>query len=96
MCHFTQDRQSISQMHLIVQCVLEKTASIQFGNPEVSIFPARVGHTCLKKAYRSEKKANANEGSNLDAQNEKLIFENDKKQQQSADDNSGARTGGMS
>jgi hypothetical protein len=29
MSHFTQDRQSMSQMHLIVQHVLEKTDSIQ-------------------------------------------------------------------
>jgi hypothetical protein len=29
MSHFTQDCQSMSQMHLIVQCVLEKAASIQ-------------------------------------------------------------------
>jgi hypothetical protein len=40
------------------------------------------------------KKANSNEGSNLDAQDEKLIFANVKKQQKSVDSNSGARTGG--
>jgi hypothetical protein len=39
-------------------------------------------------------KANSNEGSNLDAQDEKKMFENDKKQQKLADGNSGARTGG--
>jgi hypothetical protein len=29
MSHFTQDQESMSQMHLIVQHALEKTASIQ-------------------------------------------------------------------
>jgi hypothetical protein len=67
---------------------------VWFGNPEVPVFPARVGHTSLKKAYRPKQKANSNEGSNLDAQNEKLIFVNDKKQQQWADGNLGAGTRG--
>jgi hypothetical protein len=58
------------------------------------VFLARVCHTGLKKAYRPNQKANSNEGSNLDAQNEKSIFANDKKEQQLADGNSGARTGG--
>jgi hypothetical protein len=60
------------------------------------VFLARVCHTGLKKAYCPNQKANSNEGSNLDAQNEKSIFANDKKEQQLADGNSGARTGGMS
>jgi hypothetical protein len=54
---------------------------VRFGNPEVSVFLARVGHTSLKKAYCPKKKTNSNEGSNLDAQHEKLIFANNKKQQ---------------
>jgi hypothetical protein len=49
-----------------------------------------------KKDYHSKQKVNSNEGSNLDAQNEKLMFANDKKKQQLPDGNSGARTGGMS
>jgi hypothetical protein len=47
-----------------------------------------------KKDYHSKQKVNSNEGSNLDAQNEKLMFANDKKKQQLSDGNSGARTGG--
>jgi hypothetical protein len=39
-------------------------------------------------------KANSNESLNLNTQDEKLIFANNKKQQQSTDSNSGARTGG--
>jgi hypothetical protein len=50
----------------------------------------------LKKVYRVKQKANSNEGSNLDAYDEKLMFANDKKQQKSVDGNLGARTGGMS
>jgi hypothetical protein len=41
-----------------------------------------------------KQKANSNEGLNLDAQDKKSIFANDKKQQQSADSNLGARNGG--
>jgi hypothetical protein len=70
--------------------------TVRFGNPKVPIFLARVGHIGLKKAYRPKKKANSNEGSNLDAHNEKSMFSNDMKQQNSTDCNSGARTGGMS
>jgi hypothetical protein len=70
--------------------------TFQFGNPEVLIFPARVGHIGLKKVYRAKQKANSNEDLNLNTQDEKPIFTNDKKQQQSSDINSGARTGGMS
>jgi hypothetical protein len=44
--------------------------------------------------YRVKKKANSNESLNLDAQDEKSIFANNKKQQQSTDSNLGARTGG--
>jgi hypothetical protein len=43
-----------------------------------------------------KQKTNSNEGSNLNAQDGKPMFLNDKKQQKSADGNSGARTGGMS
>jgi hypothetical protein len=68
--------------------------TVRFGNTEVLVFPARVGHTGLKKAYRPKQKANLNEGSNLDKHNEKPTFSNDKKQQQSTDGNSGGRTGG--
>jgi hypothetical protein len=67
---------------------------VRFGNPEVPIFPARVGLIGLKKVYRLKQKVNSNEGSNLDAKNEKLMFANDKKQQQSTDGNSGTRTRG--
>jgi hypothetical protein len=67
---------------------------VQFGNLEVLVFPARVGHTGMKKAYRPKQKANSNEGSNLDAHNEKSMFANDRKQENSAIGNSGARTGG--
>jgi hypothetical protein len=48
----------------------------------------------LKKVYRAKQKDNSNEGSSLDAHDEKLMFANDKKQQKSADGNSRARTGG--
>jgi hypothetical protein len=41
-----------------------------------------------------KQKANSGESLNLNTQDEKLIFTNDKKQQQSADSNSGAWTGG--
>jgi hypothetical protein len=41
-----------------------------------------------------KQKANSNEGSNLDSQNEKSMFANNKKQQKLADGNSGARTKG--
>jgi hypothetical protein len=68
--------------------------TVQFGNPELSIFPARVSHKGLKKVYRVKHKANSNESLNLNTQDEKLIFANNKKQQQSANSNSGARTGG--
>jgi hypothetical protein len=68
--------------------------TVRFGNPEVPVFPARVGYTGLKKAYRPKQKTNLNEGSNLDEQNEKPMFVNDRKQQNSADCNSGARIGG--
>jgi hypothetical protein len=68
--------------------------TIWFRNSEVSVFPARVGHTGLKKAYHPKQKVNSNEGSNLEAQNEKPMFANDKKQQKLADGNLGARTGG--
>jgi hypothetical protein len=40
-----------------------------------------------------KQKANSNKGLNLNTQDEKSMFANDKKQQQSADINSGARTG---
>jgi hypothetical protein len=60
----------------------------------VPVFPARVGHVVLKKAYCPKEKANLNKGSNLNTQGEKPIFANDKMQQQSADSNSGARTWG--
>jgi hypothetical protein len=39
-------------------------------------------------------KTNSNESLNLNTQDEKLIFPNNKKQQQSTDSNSGVRTGG--
>jgi hypothetical protein len=61
---------------------------------EVPIFLTRIGHTGLKKVYHVRQKANSNEGFNLNAQYEKSIFVNDKKHQQSADSNSGARTEG--
>jgi hypothetical protein len=67
---------------------------VQFGNPEVLVFLARVGHTGLKMVYRVKQKANSNESSNLDAQDEKSMFANDKKQQKSTDGNPGAGTGG--
>jgi hypothetical protein len=70
--------------------------TLQFGNPEVPIFPARVSHTGVKKVYHAKQKVNSNEGSNLDARNEKPIFANEKKQQKSVDSNSDARTGVMS
>jgi hypothetical protein len=44
--------------------------------------------------YRVKKKVNSNESLNLDAQDEKPIFANNKKQQQSTDSNLDARTGG--
>jgi hypothetical protein len=66
-----------------------------FRNPDVPVFPARVDHIGLKKVYRAKQKANSNEGLNLDVQDEKSMFANDKKQQKSADSNSGARTRGM-
>jgi hypothetical protein len=54
----------------------------------------------LSWPHKTEKglscEANSNEGSNLDAHDEKSMFANDKKQQESADGNPGARTGGMS
>jgi hypothetical protein len=67
---------------------------VRFGNLEVPVFPTRVGHTGLKKVYHVKQKTNSNEDSNLDAQNEKSMFANDKKQQQLADGSSGARIGG--
>jgi hypothetical protein len=67
-----------------------------FGNLEVPVFPARDGHIGLKKVYHVKQKANSNEGFNLDAQDEKAKFANDKKQQKLDDSNSGARIGGMS
>jgi hypothetical protein len=48
----------------------------------------------LKKVYHVKKKANSNEGLNMNAHDEKPIFANDKRQRQSADSNSGARTMG--
>jgi hypothetical protein len=51
-----------------------------FGNPEVLIFPAQIGHIGLKKVYRAKQKANSNEGLNLDAHDEKPTFANNKKQ----------------
>jgi hypothetical protein len=68
--------------------------TVRFMNLEILVFPAPIGHTGLKKAYHLKQKANSNEGSILDAQNEKLIFAKDKKQQQLADGNSVARTWG--
>jgi hypothetical protein len=70
--------------------------TVQFGNSEVPVFLARVGYTGLKNVYCVKQKANSNEGLNLDAHDKKPIFANDKKQQQLADSNSGARTGDMS
>jgi hypothetical protein len=70
--------------------------TVRFGNSEVPVFLARVGYTGLKNVYCVKQKANSNEGLNLDAHDEKPIFANDKKQQQLADSNSGARAGGMS
>jgi hypothetical protein len=68
--------------------------TFRFGNSEVPVFLAHVGHTGLKKVYRVKQKVNSNESLNLNTQGENLIFANDKKQQQSTDSNSGARTGG--
>jgi hypothetical protein len=68
--------------------------TFQFGNLEVLVFPAQVGHKGLKKVYRVKQKANSNESLNLNTQDEKPIFANDKKQQQPANSNSGSRTGG--
>jgi hypothetical protein len=65
-----------------------------FRNLEALIFPARVGHTRLKKVYRGKQKTNSNESLSLNTQDEKPIFANDKKQQQSTNINSGARTWG--
>jgi hypothetical protein len=73
----------------------QSNRTVWIGNPKVPIFLARVGHTGLKKVYRVKLKANSNEILNLNTQDEKPIFANDKKQQQSADSNSGPRTGGM-
>jgi hypothetical protein len=70
--------------------------TVWFGNLDVLVFPARVGHTGLKRVHRVKQKANSNESLNLNTQGEKPIFANDKKQQQLADSNSCARTGGMS
>jgi hypothetical protein len=42
-----------------------------------------------------KQKVNLNESLNLNTQDKKLIFANDKKQQQSANSNSGGRTGGQ-
>jgi hypothetical protein len=50
----------------------------------------------VKKVYHAKQKVNSNEGSNLDARNEKPIFANEKKQQKPVDSNSDARTGVMS
>jgi hypothetical protein len=58
------------------------------------VLPTQVGHIGLKKVYLVKQKTNSNEGLNLNTQDEKPIFANDKKQQQSADSNLGARTGG--
>jgi hypothetical protein len=44
--------------------------------------------------YCVKQKTNSNESLNLNTHDEKPIFTNDKKQQPSADSNSGARTGG--
>jgi hypothetical protein len=68
--------------------------NVQFGNPEVLVFPAQVGHIGLKKVYRVKQKTNSNESLNLNIQDEKPMFTNDKKRHQSTDSNSGARTGG--
>jgi hypothetical protein len=67
---------------------------LRFGNPEILVFPARVGHKGLKNVYRVKQKANLNESLNLNTQDKKPIFSNDKKQQQSANSNSGGRTEG--
>jgi hypothetical protein len=55
--------------------------TFRFGNPEVPIFPARVGHKGLSKVYCVKQKANSNESLNLNTHDEKSIFANDKKQQ---------------
>jgi hypothetical protein len=68
--------------------------TVRFENPEVPIFLARVGQKGLKRVYRVKQKVNSNESLNLNTHDGKLIFANDKKQQQSANSNSGARTGG--
>jgi hypothetical protein len=68
--------------------------TFQFGNLKVPGFLARVGHTGLKKVYRVKQKANLNESLNLKTHDEKSMFASDKKRHQSADSNSGARTGG--
>jgi hypothetical protein len=68
--------------------------TFRFGNSEVMVFPARVGHTGLKKIYCMKQKVNSNEGLNLDAHDGKSMFANDKKQQKPAHSNPGARTRG--
>jgi hypothetical protein len=80
----------------VVKTQEQSNRTFRFENPEVQVFLAQVSHTTMKKVYHAKQKANSNEGSNLDVQDEKLMFANDKKQQKLADGNSGARTGGMS
>jgi hypothetical protein len=58
-----------------------------------SSFPSSSWSHKTEKCYHAKQKANSNEGLNLNTQDEKSIFSNDKKQQQSANINSSARTG---
>jgi hypothetical protein len=78
----------------VVKTQEQLNRTVQFENPKVLVFPARVGHKRLKKVYRVKQKTNSNESLNLNTHDEKPIFVNDKKQQQSANSNSGGRIRG--
>jgi hypothetical protein len=61
-----------------------------------SDFPNSSWPHMTKMVYLVKQNANSNGGLNLNTQDEKPMFTNDKKHQQSTDINLAARTGGMS
>jgi hypothetical protein len=78
-----------------------RPSNSQTGHSSLGIWKFRFSQLELatqdwKKVYCVKQNANSNEGLNLDAQDKKLMFANDKRQQQLTDINSGARIGGMS
>jgi hypothetical protein len=91
--HPTKDRFYPKSRLNAVKIQEQPNQTFRFGNPKVSVFPAQVGHKGLKRVYHMKQKANSNESFNLNTHDEKPIFANNKKQQQSINSNSGGRTG---